>query len=265
MALPPPDPGSTALVTGASSGLGEAFARQLAERGHGVTLVARREDRLRELAGKLASEHGVRAEAIAADLADPAARDRLAAEVDRLGLTVEILLNNAGFGTYDDFVESPREREVEMTRVTVEAVVDLTARYLPGMVERGRGAVITTCSTAAFQPIPGNAGYAAGKAFALNFTEALHTETAKSGVTVTALCPGPVHTGFQAASGAEDFAKTLPKPMWKSAEKVAAAGLRGAERGKRVVVPGVPNKAGALMGRLTPKPILLRVLRAQGS
>jgi short-subunit dehydrogenase len=265
MALPPPAADATALVTGASSGLGEAMARQLAERGYGVTLVARSEDKLRDLAGELAATHGVRTEAIAADLSDAAARDRLAAEIDQRGLAVEILFNNAGFGTYDDFVDSPLERELEMTRVNVEAVVDLTGRYLPGMVQRGRGAIVNTCSTASFQPIPGNAAYAAGKAFALSFTEALHIEAKGRGVTVTALCPGPVRTGFQDASGAHDFAKTLPKPMWKTPEKVVAAALKGAERGKRVVVPGAPNKIGALMGRLTPKPILLRVLRSQGS
>jgi short-subunit dehydrogenase len=252
-------------VTGASSGIGEQFARQLAARGHGVTLVARSEDKLAALASELSEQCGVRVETIGCDLGDREARDRLASELEARGLTVEVLVNNAGFGIYNDFVQSERERELEMVEVNVMAVVDLTARFLPAMVERGRGAVIVTASTSGFQPIPGNAGYAAAKAWALSFAEALHTEVRGAGVTVTALCPGPVHTGFQEASGAESFTETLPKPLWKDAAEVAAAALDGAERGKRVVVPGMPNRVGGAMGRFTPRSVLLRVLRAQGS
>ena len=260
MSLPEPSSGSTAVVTGASSGIGEAIARELASRGHGVTLVARSEDKLRALADELSSEHGVRAEPVACDLTDPASRQRLADDVASRGLDVEILVNNAGFGTYAPFTESPREREVEQVRVNTEAVVDLTSRWLPGMCERGRGAVIVTSSTSAFQPLPGNATYAASKAFALSFAEALHREAGPKGVTVTALCPGPVKTGFQVASGAHDFAATLPKPLWRSPEKVAKAAVRGADRGKRVVVPGAPNRLLAAVGRFSPRPVVLRVM-----
>src|SRR5437763_9786285 len=235
MALPSPAEGSIALVTGASSGIGAACARELAKRDYGLGLVARSQDKLEALARELDAP---RAEVLPCDLADPAARDRLAAEIESRGLTVEILVNNAGFGIYDDFAESDRERELQQARVNVEAVVDLTSRYLPPMIERGRGAVINTASTAGFQPIPGNSTYAAGKAFALSFSEALYEETRGTGVTVTALCPGPVRTGFQDASQAHDFAKTLPKPMWKSAEQVAQAAIAAADRGKRRVVPG---------------------------
>jgi short-subunit dehydrogenase len=185
-------------------------------------------------------------------------------EIEARGLTVEVLVNNAGFGVYMDFAESEREREVEQARVHVEAVVDLTHRFLPGMLERGRGAVINTSSTSAFQPIPGNAGYSAAKAYVLVFSEALHEETRKSGVTVTALCPGPVETGFQDASGAHDFAKTLPKPMWKDADKVVAAGLNAADKGKRMVVPGGANRISAAAARFSPRPVLLRMLRMAG-
>src|SRR3954465_10514180 len=198
VALPASSPGSAALVTGASSGLGEAMARELAQRGHGVVLVARSEERLRALAGELATAHGVRAEAVACDVTDPDARDRLEAEVARLGLRVDVLVNNAGFGTYKPFAETPRERVLDEVRVNTEAVADLTARWLPGMVERGAGAVLITASTAGFQPLPGNAVYSAGKSFALTFAEALNQEKDR-GVTVTALCPGPVKTGFQDA------------------------------------------------------------------
>jgi short-subunit dehydrogenase len=260
MSLPDPAPGSTALITGGSSGLGEALARGLAERGHGVTLVARREEPLRALADELAERHGVRAEAIACDVSDPAARDRLAAELQRLGLDVEILVNNAGFGIYKPFVESDRERELEQVRVNTEAVVDLTARWFPAMVERGRGAVLVTASTAAFQPLPGNAGYAAAKGFALGFAEALHHEARGTGVAVTTVCPGPMRTGFQDASDAHDFAKGLPGVMWRSAEDVAEAALKGLERGRRVVVPGLPNRIGATLGRFSPRPVVMRVM-----
>src|SRR3954470_22989614 len=150
MALPPPDPGSTALVTGASAGIGAELARGLAERGHGVTLVARRADRLEEVARELGEGPVIRAEPIAAGLADPAERDRLAAEIEKRGLQVEVLVNNAGFGIYTPFAKSDRDRELQQVRLLVEAVIDLDARYVPGMVERGRGALINMSSTAGF-------------------------------------------------------------------------------------------------------------------
>lgn len=257
MALPTPEDGSTALITGASSGIGEALARELAGRGHGLTLVARSEDKLRSLADELSSAHGVRAEAVACDVTDPAARDRLAAAVER---RVSVLVNNAGFGTYEPFVEIERERVLEETRVNGEAVVDLTARFLPGMVSRGSGAVLITASTAAFQPLPGNALYAGLKSFALVFAEGLHHEVKGRGVTVTALCPGPVKSGFQDASGAHDFASGLPKPLWRTPEQVAAAAVKGLESGKRVVIPGTPNRALAALGRFSPRPVVMRVM-----
>src|SRR3954449_13272658 len=260
MAIPTPEDGSTALITGASSGIGAALARELAGRGHGVTLVARSEDKLRSLAEALSSRHGVRAEAMACDVTDPASRDELAAKLEAAGLRVAVLANNAGFGTYKPFAEVDRERLIEETRVNTEAVVDLTARYLPGMVQRGQGAVLVTASTAAFQPLPGNALYAAAKSFALLFAEGLHHEVKGSGVTVTALCPGPVKSGFQDASGAHDFASGLPKPLWRSPEQVAAAAISGLESGKRVVVPGAPNRVLAAVGRFSPRPVVLRVM-----
>jgi len=260
VALPAPEPGSAAVVTGASSGLGEAMARELAERGHGVALVARSADRLEALAAELSGRHGVRAEALGCDVTDPEARDRLQAELEGRGLRVDVLLNNAGFGTYKPFAETPRERVLEEVRVNAEAVADLTARWLPGMVGRGSGAVLVTASTAAFQPLPGNAVYSAAKSFALTFAEALNHEVRGQGVTVTALCPGPVKTGFQDASGAHDFASGLPKPLWRTPAQVAAAAIDGLERGRRVVIPGAPNRVLATIGRLSPRPVVLRVM-----
>jgi uncharacterized protein len=261
MGLPEPSETSIAIVTGASSGIGAELARGLARRGHNVGLVARRRDRLEELAGELGD---VRTEVLECDLGDAAGRDRLAQQIDTLGLTVDVLCNNAGFGTYDDFTTLDRERELAEVRTNVEAVVDLTGRWLPGMAERGSGAVLNTASTSAFQPIPGNATYAASKAFVLSFSEALHTEVRGQGVTVTALCPGPVKTEFQEVAEAEDFAGKLPKPLWVSPEAVADQALKGLERGARVVTPGVGNRVTGALSRATPNAVLLRMLRAAG-
>jgi uncharacterized protein len=262
VALPPPGPAATALVTGASSGIGAEFARALAARGYGVTLVARRADRLERLARELSDRHGVRAEALAADLTEPAERDRLAGEVEGRGLTVEILVNNAGFGVYVPFADSNRERELEQVRLLVEAVVDLDARYIPGMTERRRGAIINVSSTSAFQPLPGNANYAASKAFVLLHGEALHDEVAARGVTVTTVCPGPVPTEFMETSEPA-FVNRVPKALWVEAARVAEDGLRAAEEGRRTVIPGGPLvRAAFAPTRAVPTTITSPVTRA---
>jgi len=261
VALPPPDDSSTALVTGASAGIGAAIARLLAERGHGVVLVARREQRLRDLAADLAGRHGVRAEPIGADLADPGARDRLAARLDELGLTVEVLVNNAGFGGSGSLARGDRRRMVEMVRLNCEAYVDLQARYSAGMAERGRGAVINVASTAAFQPLPGTATYGATKAFVLSLSEATHSELAGHGVTVTAVCPGPVKTEFAQAAGVGDAERTLPGVFWTPVADVAREAVDGAAGGRRVVVPGLLNRAGALAGQHTPRVLALPIVK----
>ncbi len=260
MALPPPSDNSTALVTGASAGIGISIARELAARGHGLTLVARREDKLHEVADELA-EDGLRIEVISADLADAASRDALEARIAELGLTVEILVNNAGFGGFGVFAEQEREREVQMVRLNIEAVVDLQARYLPGMVERGRGAVINLASTASFQPIPENATYAATKAFVLSQGEAIHEELRGTGVTLTSVCPGPVKTEFADVAGIGGAEDRTPNFIWLTPEQVAEAAISGAESGSRVVVPGLLNRATSLAGQHSPHSIALRLTR----
>jgi uncharacterized protein len=242
MALPTPSPDSLALVTGASSGIGEQFARQLVERGYRVAIVARREDRLRALSDELGGAD--RAPVIAADLAVAEDRDRLAAQLEQLG-HIDILVNNAGFGVYKPFAETDREQEIKQVRVLVEAVVDLMARYLPGMVQRGRGAVINMSSTAGLQALPYNAGYSAAKAHILLLSEAVHAEVKDSGVTVTAVCPGPVPTGFQEASDASYFAQRLPKFTFATPERVARDALKAADRGRISVIPGGPQVRAA--------------------
>jgi uncharacterized protein len=228
-------------------------------------LVARRKQKLQELAKELASEFGVRAEAIACDLGKPTPRAKLPAQLEQLGLEVDILVNNAGFATGGPFHASDPERELEQVRVLVEAVVALTSAFLPGMVKRKRGAILNVSSTAAMQPLPHAAGYSAAKAYVLTFSEAIHQEVAGDGVTVTALCPGPVDTEFwQGAdwqvAGGRSFEKAFPKPALVSVKGVAKAGVDGLDAGRRVVVPGLPMRAAMLASRYIPHAVKLPVI-----
>ncbi len=255
MALPAPNPSSTAVITGASSGIGEEFARQLAARGYGVFLVARRGDRLRKLAEDIERDYGVRADVAACDLGDATERRDLPELVATAGLDVDVLVNNAGFTTVGDVHANP-DRQLGMVRVNIEALVDLTTKWLPGMVDRGRGAVIQVASVAGFQPIPVQATYAATKAFVLSFSEATSAELKGTGVTMTALCPGPVSTEFTEAGGFKDESPG-PSFIWSSAEDVARAAIEGAANGKRVVIPGIANRVTANFGRHGPRSVLL--------
>jgi short-subunit dehydrogenase len=272
MSLPEPTSTSTALVTGASGGIGAEIARELARRGHGVMLVARRKDRLEALAGELQREYGIRAETISADLAKPASRSRIQGRLTELGLDVEILVNNAGFATGGAFHESNPARELEQVQVLVEAVVVLTSTFLPPMVQRGRGAILNVASTAAMQPLPYAAGYSAAKAYVLAFSEAVHQEVAGRGVTITALCPGPVDTDFwQIAdwevAGRRTSESTLPSIAMISAKDAARAGVDGLASGNRVVIPGLPMRAAMLATRYIPHalklPVVERMMRGR--
>jgi uncharacterized protein len=250
------------LVTGASAGIGAAIARELAKRGHGLVLVARRKDKLDQLAAELEADCGVRAEAVGCDLAKAASVQRLPARIETLGLNISVLVNNAGFATGGAFHESDPARELEQVRVLVEAVVALSSAFLPAMVQRGRGAVLNVASVAGMQPLPYSAGYSAAKAYVLTFSEALHHELRGSGVTVTALAPGPVSTefwnvaGWEVASG-QSFEKAVPRPAWVTAEQAAIAGVNGLEAGKRVVVPGLQVRAAMLATQYLPHAVKL--------
>jgi short-subunit dehydrogenase len=245
------------VVTGASSGIGLDFARQLASRGHDLFLVARREDRLRDLAAEVERDHRVRAEVAGCDLSSPAARKRLLQHVSASDLVVETLVNNAGFAHVGDVHEYPA-KQLGMVQVNVEALVSLTTAFLPAMVERGRGAIINVASMAAFQPIPSQATYAATKAFVLSFSEAVAAEVRGSGVSVTALCPGPVATEFvQVAKFKRTIEEMGPSFVWASPADMARAGIEGAERGKRVVVPGLAQRAVALVSQHSPHALLV--------
>ncbi|MEA2310105.1 MAG: uncharacterized protein QOE28_73 [Solirubrobacteraceae bacterium] len=261
MALPPGGEASTCLITGASSGIGAEIARELAARGLGVTLVARREERLQELADELVEEHGVRAETVAADVSDPDGRDALDARIEELGLTVEVLVNNAGFGSGGRFTRLDAAKEAEMVRTNCEAVVALTGRYLPAMAQRHRGAVLNIASLISFQPVPFQATYGATKAFVLSFTEAIHEELRGSGVTATAVCPGPVRTEFGEQGGFGGADERIPDALWLSAEKVARDAVKALENGDRVVVPGAGNQLAALWGQHLPRSVLLPLVK----
>jgi len=265
MALPPPSPTTTALVTGASSGIGADLARELAKRGHGVSLLARRQERLAELAIELEKGYGVRCEVIALDLTDPTARAGILGTLADRGLTVDVLVNNAGFSTTGPVSRSDREREMAMIRTDVEAVVDLCSIFLPGMVERGRGAVLNVASTAAFQPLPGQAGYGASKAFVLSYSRAVRAELRGTGVSLTALCPGPVKTEFAESAGftKEESESSLPKMMWLPAADVARIAVIGLEQGKGVVIPGFANQVVARFARNAPPQALAAFLARQ--
>lgn len=219
----------TALVTGASSGIGEQFARQLSARGHELVLVARRRERLERLAGELPGP----AHVVTCDLAQEA--DALPRKVADLGVEVDLLVNNAGFGTYGRFTEIDPRRDAEQVRVNCEAVVTLTHAFLPAMLERRRGGVVVVASTAGMQPLPYEAVYSASKAFALRFTEALNEELRGSGVRMLAVNPGPVPTEWQAVAGHDDVA-VVPGEI--PAEQVVREALRAYDRGRRSVIPG---------------------------
>jgi uncharacterized protein len=252
MALPTPGPDTTAIVTGASSGIGREIARRLAGRGHGLTLVARRQERLRALADEITEAHGVRTEIVAVDLTDAAAREGVVDAVDAAGLVPAVLVNAAGLSTVGPVHRNDPGAELAMIRTDVEAVAHLCSLVLPGMVERGDGAVLNVASTAAFQPMPGQAGYAASKAFVVSYSQALRGELRGTGVTVTALCPGPVET--EAA---------LPRFMWVSADDVAAAAIEGLDKSRALVIPGVANRVGALGARLAPRSLLVPIIAHQ--
>jgi uncharacterized protein len=262
MALPPPSESSTCLVTGASSGIGVEIARELARRGLGVTLVARREDRLRDLAEELGRDHGVRAEVVAADVATDEGRRTLVDAVRANGRDVDLLVNNAGFGSAGRFQTLEGDRETLMVRTNCEAVVALCAEYVPGMADRGRGAVLNVASIAAYQPLPYQATYSATKAFVLTFSEALSADLHGTGVTVTALCPGPVPTEFGANAGlGDDEWEGIPDFLLTTPEHNAQAAVAAVARGKRVVIPGPFNNATAAAGHYTPRSVLLGVVR----
>lgn len=260
MSLPPPEPHRTAVVTGASSGIGAEFARELARRGHGLVLVARRAERLESLAQELA-DRGTRIEVLPADLSSAEQRSTLPERVEDLGLQVDVLINNAGLSTVGPVHRADVAAELQMIEVDVVAVAELCTRFVPAMVRRGEGGILNVASTAAFQPLPGQAGYAACKAFVLSYTRALNGELHGTGVSATALCPGPVNTEFADAAGLDDSQTgVLPSFMWEPADAVALAGINALDHGNAVAIPGAVNRATAMLSHMIPKELLVSAM-----
>ena len=246
----------TALITGASSGIGSDFARLFAGDGHDVVLVARSEAKLREVASSLATSATV----LVADLADAATPPRIAAELRAKSIEVDFLVNNAGLGLAGPFAETALEKELEMIQVNVVALTHLTKLLLPGMVARGGGRILNVASTAAFQPGPLMAVYYATKAYVLSFSEAIADELRDTGVTVTALCPGPTETGFASVANIGSTRLfTMTRPA--SSMDVARAGYEAMKRGRRVVIPGIRNKLLAQSIRVTPRRLVTTIVR----
>ena len=243
-----------ALVTGASAGLGEEFARQLAANGQRLVLVARRKERLDELADELGN-----ARAVEMDLSEPGAAGRLMGDLAAHGETVELLVNNAGFGLAGRFADLDGKRQREMIDLNCGALAELAHAVLPGMIERRSGGILNIASTAAFQPGPGMAVYFATKAFVLSFSEALHDEVKRHGVKVSCLCPGPTRTEFRSVSGFNP--KGPAGKISADAPTVVRAGLNGLARNRAVVVPGLSNKAISQLHRLFPRAIMRRAAR----
>jgi hypothetical protein len=252
----------TALVTGASGGIGWELARAFAAGGYDLVLVARSGGKLEQLAGELRNRHGVAVRVLAKDLTAHGAPDEIFQELEGVGTAVDVLVNNAGFATFGPFAETDLASELEEIQLNVAVLTHLTKRFLPGMLARRRGGVLNVASTAAFQPGPLMAVYYATKAYVLSFSEALGEELRGSGVTVTALCPGPTATGFQARAEMQDSGLFTGPLKVMDAAAVARAGYEGFRKGKRIVIPGLINKLGVQSVRVSPRALATRLVGA---
>jgi len=250
----------TALVTGATSGIGLELATLLARDGHDVALVARTRERLDVVARGLSEEFGVRATVLRSDLTRTEAPAEIFDELEARAIALDVLVNDAGFGVHGRFSATPLGRDLAMIQVNIAALTELTKRALPGMLERRRGRILNVASTAAFQPGPLMAVYYASKAYVLSFSEALSNELSGTGVTVTALCPGPTITEFQKAAGVERTA-LFTGPLVMDAAAVARAGYRGMRRGQRLVIPGVANSVLVQALRVSPRRLATAIIR----
>lgn len=246
---------NTTLITGASSGIGEVFARKLAARGRNVLLVARSEDKLITLCNELGRSNSIRAQYVALDLSKPESAAILFEEAKLRGLDVDMLVNNAGFGSMGEFSKLDLARELNMIDLNIKSLVELTYRFLPPMIERRQGSIINVASTAAFQPVPYMATYAATKAFVLSFSEALWEENRSLGIKVMALCPGVTETNFfEAARGQKPPARVAQTP-----EEVVDTALRGLAHGRSHIISGWTNFLMTQSERLAPRSLVTRL------
>ncbi|MGA2742236.1 MAG: SDR family oxidoreductase [Bryobacteraceae bacterium] len=250
----------TVLITGASGGIGEELARLFAAHRHDLVLVARTAGKLQSLSGELARTHGIQSRALAEDLADPGAPPRIFDALRQQGAVIDVLVNNAGFGASGAYAEIDYDVEARMIQVNVAALAHLTRLFLPGMLARRNGKILNVASTAAYVPGPFMAVYYASKAFVLSFSEAIAEETQGTGVTVTALVPGPTGTNFAAAAGNAN-SLLFRSGTVMTAAAVARVGFDGLMSGKRVVIAGASNKLTVLSTRLAPRTVLARITR----
>jgi short-subunit dehydrogenase len=247
---------NTTLITGASSGIGEAFARALAARGHNLVIVARSEEKLITLCSELGRIRNIHCQYVAIDLLKPESPAHLFEETRSRGLDIDLLINNAGFGSLGDFASLDLERELNIIDLNVRSLVDLTHRYLQPMRARKSGAIINVASTAGFQPVPYMANYSATKAFVLSFSEALSEENREHGIKVMALCPGVTETGFfQASRMDKPPARTVQTP-----EEVVEVALSGLSRGKNSIISGWPNRFMVTLQRFLPRAFVLKTI-----
>ena len=250
-------PRPQALVTGASAGLGAAFARAYAERGCDLILTARREARLTALARELESRHGARSTVLPCDLARPGAAAALFREIDARGLAVDVLVNNAGYGVPGSYRGRPWQVHADFQQVMIEAVAELCYLVIPGMRARGAGTIVNVASLAGH--MPGTAGhtlYGPAKAWLIKFSECLHDELVDDGITVCALCPGFTYTEFHDVNGMRPHVSRLPRALWMTAEEVVTQGLAAVARGRSCFIPGRINRLIALAARLLPRPLV---------
>ena len=260
-----PSPPRTALITGASSGIGAAFADEFAARGFDLVITARREDRLREVAIRLERTHGRRVEVVASDLSQRDAAARLCHDVASRGLTIDALVNNAGYGVPGTYLASPWARHEAMLNLMVMAVSELTYRLLPSMIERGYGRIINVASLAGLVPAPaGHTLYGASKAFLIKFSEALANEVRRHNVHVTALCPGFTLSEFHDVTGTRAQMNRMPRWMWMDASTVAREGYEAVMAGKHIYVNGRVNRTIATLVRILPQRLVYAIGRSAG-
>jgi hypothetical protein len=255
----------TALVTGASSGIGEAFAEVFAANGFDLVITARREDRLRLVAARLEQRHGIRVVVFVADHARPDTAERLCAEIASRGLTIDALINNAGYGVPGAFVASPWPRHQELLQVMVVGLAELTHRLLPGMIERGYGRIVNVASLAGLVPAPaGHTLYAAAKALVIKFSEALSHEVRRHNVHVTAVCPGFTLSEFHDVTGTREQMKKLPSWLWMDSPTVARQGFEAVMAGTPIYINGRVNRTIALLVRYLPQGVVTAIGRRLG-
>ncbi len=253
----------TALITGASGGIGLELAREFAKDGYNLVLVARSKDKLESIAQDFAKQYNISATVIAKDLAKASAPDELYNELKTQGIQIDAHVNNAGFGTYGKFVETSLEQELQVMQLNMVALTHLSKLFVKDMVARRNGKILNVASTAAFQPGPLMAVYYATKAYVLSFSEALANELEGTGVTVTVLCPGPTESGFQERAAMQESKLVQKGGLMRmmTSEEVAAQGYEATKRGQTVVIPGFANQMGTLLPRFLPRKIVTRTVR----